>query len=290
MRSWSLMAVLMVSPALAQDAPLLSGPTVGDEEKQVGIGERRYSGEMMQPEARAEIAALDLLDLDPATRERVDALLAERAALVDKFVLGHVEQLASLRAESAGGAAGGEGPAGGYREGAAGGEGRAQARALFQGFMKALEPVSANGTLAEQLRAMLPAEQGERFAALLAEHEAQVLAAARDKAEAEGQPFNERQHRMRRGFEVLRQELRASADRTIVAAARDFEAFMQRASLSAEGDAVVRRHVTELVEKTRLRPQPEASMAALRQVFAELQPEDRQRLIEALREQRPGRM
>lgn len=269
------------SAARGQAAPedgLLAGPEVREDEKAVGIAERRYAGEMMMPEVRPEIAALDLLELDAPARARVDALLAERAALVDGFVLGHLAELAAVKDAS------------GLREGMTPSAGsRAQVRALLQGLQRALEPVSGNGPLGEQIAGLLPAEPGARYSSLLAEHEAELVAVAREKAEASGQPFHERQYRARRAVEVLRQELRSSADRTILAAAREFESFLSSAQLSVEGEATVRTHVDALVEKTRLRPQPEAAMVMLRDLFGELGGADRQRLIEALRAWRGAR-
>ncbi len=283
MRTIYIAMALLASPVLAQDDPVLSGPKVDRSEKRVGIGEQRYAGQMMMPEVRPEIAAVDLLKLDERTRRDVDRVLAARAAIVDKAVLSQIDKLASLQ-----GAADEPQQAMTDREGAAGL--RQEAREVLRGLYQAIEPLRERGSLAEELREVLPNGPRTEFDDLLQQHAADALANAKQRSEAAGREFSEAQYRRQQIATELRLEVRASLDRTVLAAAKDFEAFLTASQLSPDGEAVVRREITDLVEKTRFRPQPELIAPALRRIFSQLERDDRRRLIEALQVRRNGGM
>lgn len=260
----ALVLIAIGSLAKAQDSQPLSGPRVTYSD-QTSIAEPGFSGMGQMPQERKEIAALRLLDLDEPTQAAADAILIEHSAALDAALLEHIVDLnawtIALRTGSP-----------------------AERMEALGAVNRALAPVRALGPLDQRLRAVLPEEQRTTFDRLLAEHEATLEQQARREAEAQGVRFAPAQHRIRRHYEEIGLDVRASYERTIVSQSDDFDQWLTSAQLSPEGEALVRNAVLDLIQRTELRPTAAQRRQTIVGVLAKLSPEDRRRMLEALRD------
>ena len=71
------------------DTPLLAGPEVDAGAAPASLIERGVDGSLKRLEARPEIIAIELLELDEASQQRVDAVLLARATQIDAFLRDH---------------------------------------------------------------------------------------------------------------------------------------------------------------------------------------------------------
>lgn len=245
---------------------LLRGPRVPGGGPRVEVGEGRFGGELSLGTTRPEVAALDALGLSAAARARAERVLAERAAVVDRAVVEHVEDLTLV-------------------EGALATRDLATLWRVYSSFHAALEPLRARGPLADELAAALPEDARVAYVRVLGEYEAALVARERSTAEASGQRFSLIGLQIKRHFHALQVEIEASAQRTIERGAGIFELFAVQAGLSDEGREIVRRGMMGLMGPDGGAPSELQLGIALQEVMVELGDEDRAKLVAAIREQ-----
>ncbi|MBL0926736.1 MAG: hypothetical protein IBJ11_03670 [Phycisphaerales bacterium] len=155
-------------PRAAAPAPApagaLAGPSVEVDRATRGIVARDFEGRVVRPETTPEQASLALLDLDAASRAGVDAVLAERARLLEAFVAENAELLQKLATADAAGE-------------------RVKQIALALEAYQKLEGVRAKGPLREQIRKALAPDAAERFEAILAAYDDALVDDARRSGE-----------------------------------------------------------------------------------------------------------
>lgn len=165
----------------------LAGPRVDAERGPAGIAQRNIDGSMQRPDVPVAEAALRLVDLDDATRAKVDALLAERAKAIDGIVRANLQPLSGMLADRA------------AARNAAPGEGasrREAQREQVRGLMEMFKPVLEKGPLEEQIAAILPEQARVAYLSHIDEHREMMIAQRR----ARGGPEGERPGGPRGGF------------------------------------------------------------------------------------------
>jgi hypothetical protein len=237
--------------APSDDAAPLRGPAVSIPDSRPTLVQRDLSGRVVRLDTQPAEAAVRLLPLDDATRAKVDAILLERSAILDRIVTGNLELLARL--ESA-------------RDGAD----PAERARLTRELAEKSAPLVQRGPLAAELIRALPAEQGAELRRLVQEYWKAIAdeAAARPASEpamapdhdaadeppapaAGGRGEADRRRAMR--DEVLRMtgaEVRRAFQRTIGAQARDFDALIRDLNLSPEQESKVRQVVGDSFQRT----------------------------------------
>jgi Spy/CpxP family protein refolding chaperone len=141
----------------AAEPEALAGPRVEAGEKPATLVERNLDGSMKRPDAPIAEAALERLELDEATRVKVDLFLAERAGVIDSIVKQNLETLNTMRTD---------------RE-ARGPEVR---REHAQRLTELFKPVLEKGPLEAQIAALLPEAQREPYLGMIREHREAMIA------------------------------------------------------------------------------------------------------------------
>ncbi len=138
-----------IQPAPSQD--VLRGPKVEDHSlEHATLVKRDFSGALARLETRPEIAAVDLLGLSKEERAPVDAVLADRAAKISAFTLGHYDLLIKLQAARQG-----------------------RARQELAGLMRDVRTEAGelfSVSLADQVAAALPEPRREKFREMVEEY------------------------------------------------------------------------------------------------------------------------
>jgi hypothetical protein len=264
-----LIACLLAATASApaqEDASLLAGPSVS-EEAPTTLVRLGYDGAIERPGVRIEEAALELLELDASARARVDEIVAERAAILDKAVIENIELLVEFQsAKSAGD--------------------ELRQAALIGRFVRSLAALEERGSLREELGRALGDDEKARFESLIDEYNQAILAEARDAAKERGERFIQFRFVQIERLKVLGQEIKRSYDRQIGSRTEDFERLLAALALSPEREAEVRRVVTDFARRTLLNPDEKDRAGLFIRIASMLSADERRRLVEFAREGR----
>lgn len=146
-------------PAL-DTRPVLAGPDVSGDAHPAKLIERNLDGSMRPSEIPIAEKALELIDLDEATRSAVDVLLEERAALIDAIVKENLDTINAMR--------------NGRKKGD-----RNARREHMRQMMELFRPVLKDGPLEMQIAELLPEAQREQYLGLIREHREMMRAERR---------------------------------------------------------------------------------------------------------------
>lgn len=149
---------MLLVALLAVLAQPLGGPLV--RPATASIVETDFLGRLRRPETSPERAALDLLSLARHDRDRIEALLAPREALLDRFVTDHLLLLAQFDTAIKGGS-------------------HRRAFALALTLLRALAPVIEAGPVRARVESALEPDARLRFHALLRDYDAALVRDAR---------------------------------------------------------------------------------------------------------------
>ncbi|GAB4382999.1 MAG: hypothetical protein Kow0022_01730 [Phycisphaerales bacterium] len=254
-------------PALGQSAPpALAGPEVRVRQPDRPTLVRwNYAGRLELLDTPPEEAAIDLLELDEATKKSVSAIFSERAALLDRVVIESVELFQQLEAADADG------------------DGQRRA-ALLAELAGRLRPLFARGTLFDELYEALPRDQKVRFALLVDEYRRAAIEDARRQALLEHRPFHALQAQVEMRTKGFLREIERSFERTTRAGEREFEDLLARLDLSPGGEQTVRTLAARFAEQTKLKPTKAQTLLFLLHVLQELEPADRAKAVRTLME------
>ncbi len=254
---------LAVEPPTTQNPPaILSGPQVREGAHE-SLVERGFDGRIRPLTTSPEERAVALLRLDEATRARVETILDERSAILDRVLVDNLDLLLQFQSARASGSA-------------------TRQLSILRAFVRKLEPLRRRGSLRDEIARVLPEDQRARFEAMIDEYEDALEAQARADARARGERFQPLAYRIRRNLERLGQDIAASYERAIGSRVAELEAFLERASLSPASEREVRRIITEFGQQTMLRPTPADKRRLVRDLWNAVRPEERIRLIRAL--------
>ena len=151
------LAGVSFSPVAAQpQRSPLAGPQVDARDASGGLGQRNIDGSMRRPDIPVAEAALKAVDLDPATKAKIDALLAERAKQIDGIVRANLDTLNKMRTDRAAGR-GEPGEPGAWRE-------------SMRQMAEIFRPVLEKGPLEKQIADLMPEPTREAYMTHIAEH------------------------------------------------------------------------------------------------------------------------
>ncbi len=256
----------------ADEKPLLSGPSVNDDAA-LTLVNRDFSGEFQRLERHPAEAAYRLVlehyEIDEASRESIDTILADRRKVLDELVIDRLDVLIKL---------------------ANGGNERDRAEAIGV-LRRAMAPEARKGALGDRIRAHLPADAAAEHQRLEREYQE---AATEDRIEllrAERGGMGERGLRLRaqaiENLVGLGAEVKSAYERTIVQRGEELDELIAALKLSPEQEGKVRRLVQAYGEKTLLdkeaRDDQQGRLALFLEIAAELTPQQRRMLLERVR-------
>jgi hypothetical protein len=212
----------------ARDHPALAGPSVAPEEPRTLVV-YEYGGSLQDLGLPPPEAALELLDLDQRTSERVSRVLTERAMLAERLIIEHFELVSQGEAVEA--------------------SGNALAKGLFfLQVLHVLEPLIERGPLEEEVRAQLPSAQAAEFDRLLDEYWKAAGRARVEAARQRGEKLGLRRAVREARRDQLGKEIELAAERALESERFAVEYLTKGLELSAAQreriDGLVRDFVT----------------------------------------------
>jgi len=231
-----------------EDAPpdLLAGPDVGEPSQERTLVERGVDGKVRVLAAPPAIMALELLELDEKTREKIGALLAERAALMDTLVLSNIELLGQAETVIAVGAP-------------------VEKLNLLREGLQALGPVRAWGRLDRRIAQALPPSLRARYRTHLEKYERERYESAR----ASGELDNRFAYKMTRYWEDLAWEIERAAERVFVEDENGdkwLALLREKLGLTSDQEGEIRAMAERFFIETKGRPSKEDEMRFIAQI------------------------
>lgn len=273
----TLLTALIASAALAlpaggalagdppEEAPVLGGPEIDEGATRETLVRRGYDGALEPLEAPPEVAALDLFDLDAETREKIDEILADRAAVIDGVVVRNVRTLVELQGATAAG------------------DTAAQRRYLAT-LVDQFEPLRKSGRLVDKLAAAMPEADRREYRRLVRERHTARFEEIKAELENAGLEDVNAVAFKRMIAEAIGLEIKASYDRIVASGTAQLEETIAALRLDPETEGEVRRLVTEFGQRTMLNPTPEQRRELFAQIYKVLPPDARRRLVDWYRD------
>lgn len=235
---WMMLAACVTVTAHAQppaplppEEPVLAGPRV-ESRRPTSIVQRDFDGHVKVPEPSPEVAALALLDLDEATRARVDEVLGRRQRILTAFVRDNLLLLQQLdTAGKAGDKAG----------------------ALALGFkaVQELRPLTEHGTLQEQIAGVLAGDQAREFDRALRDFWRELVADRVRTPRPDGKRPGRIEVLAQAKLESLGKEIERSLQAMITSGDLLYAIFLKGITLSPEQDEKVRGIFALYYEQTK---------------------------------------
>jgi len=228
-----LLAVLVLSAPISaqieEPAPL-SGPKIAAAAARATLVERDFEGRLRELEVSPEESAIALLNLDAQAQRRVDAVLAERAAVIDRIVSGNLELLvrlsSAMQAEPA------------------------ERVQLVMEASEALKPLRHRGPLLQEIGGVLPEDKAAELNRLVVEYRAALRDDILAESKSRGENLRPAQVAARMRLAGVGQEIRRSYDRLIAAGTERLERTISRLNLTPEQDGKVRNLVFDFFQQT----------------------------------------
>jgi len=240
--------------AAQPDADALRGPDVPEHKTIVRYG---MNDDFRRVEGRPEAVALQLLDLDPETREHANTIVEQRAADVAVMLVDRIDTIREMTDESL-----------------AGNADRAAElmRELYIGF----QPDQARDPLLAPLAGVLDDEQLAELERMLDEYwsawvASEIGATATDEQRAQGErrlAFQLFQEEVRRGYEVSLRRYKQAMD-----------AVYEAVQPTDEQRAGIRGIIIEHIKTTRLKATPAQRRETMMQIYRLLDDERREKLF-----------
>lgn len=265
-RSTVIGLLVLTTAAIGQegdDETLLAGPRVERQAKPTSLVVRSYDGTVTQLDVPAAEAAVELLELDIQAASAVDRILAERAAILDKAVIENVDLLIELQSTRGN---------------------QQRRREIYRELYAAAAPLTQRGSLRDEIAGVLETEQKTSYLEIIDEYEQAMTEQARLAADEEGRQFAARQFQRRQAVAEFGREIKRSYDRQIGSREKELEDLLVALALDQQTEAEVRRLIIEHAQRTLLNPDEADRAALMRQILAELTPEQRREAIRILRE------
>lgn len=258
-----MIALLLGLCVMAQPQPgrqPLSGPLVLDQARR-GIVQTEMSGRVRRPEKVIEQVAAEKLELSADVRARVDRVLVERAAGIDRFV---TENLLLLNQAQTVGAAG-----------------TAKEKAGF--FLVGLSKISAavgGASLKERIAAVLPAADARTFRAMLREYwQALETEGANAKPSDPPAPW---QVYLGESLASLGQEIARSFQRQEASGTLAVDYLAADLELTEKQREIVREMKLDLMERSNMNPTEEEQKKLVLGMAAYLNEKQREKLMEKI--------
>lgn len=257
------------TPATASpegEAPL-SGPSVKVQQKAPTIVERDAEGRCRKLEIQPAEAAVRVMKLSPQTREKVDAVLVEQAAVLDTIVRDNFELIVSV----AGAAQGGD---------------KTQAAKYLGQLWEVSQPLRKRGALVEQLAKVLSKEEATQLRKMVLEYNGARTKDEENAAKQRGEKFDNAKFNINERLSIIGQEIKRSYERVIGQQSKDLDAIIASLNLSVEQDAKVRQILLDVVQRSGAKATNAQKVSAYLKIVAVLDKDQRTILYEKLREMR----
>lgn len=254
------MIALALFLALAQPQPQagpLAGPRVATTQR-TGIVQTEMSGRVLRPEKVIEQVAVERLTLSDDVRKRVDRVLLERAALIDRFVTDNLLLLNQAQTVGA---------AGTLKE---------KVTLFFVGLDR-IRPAVGGPRLQDRIEAELPPDSAREFRAALREYwNALIAEAAATKPQDPPPPWAVYlgESLASLGREIARSFQRQESSGTLVV-----DYLMADLGLSEKQLEIVREMKFDLLERSGMKPSVEEQKKLVIGVVAYLNEKQRDTLI-----------
>jgi hypothetical protein len=254
-------------PAPGSSTDVLSGPKVKETQTERSLIRRDFRGRVQRLEANPAEAAVELLSLDAATKAKVQAVLDERTAMIDRLVRDNLELLVKFQNTN-------------DRRGKLG---------LLREYREVFKELEAKGKLQDQVKAALPKDQAARYDELIAGYWDTIVADAAQEAKQESKNAKEPAKQANRGEILIREgllafggEIRRSYERQIAAKTKELEEFLAKLGLSPEKEAKIRTMFSDSFQATMGKPTPQQRRDLALRVLGELNAEQRKIVIQEL--------
>lgn len=250
-------------PVEAEQA-LLGGPAVEERpEGRATLVRWGYDGRLERLETTPEQAAVELLELTPMQRDAVDGVLARRMAVFDEVVIESLDlavRFDSARALKDWGAM----------------------RALVFGIVGRLGQLIEGGPARVQIAEALPAEEAERFEALVDEYYRAMLADEKKLAEREGRRFKPIDAALTARGAELEREVERAIKRSAAMGDAGFDIFLQAMGLAPEVESMIRQRSIAFANEHNFNPSKEAEDGFYAELFVELDRESRVKIMSGI--------
>lgn len=181
-------------PADAPPDPL-GGPAIEQDDRDTLVV-YEYGGELQELGLPPAEAAVELIDLDEETAERVGRILAQRAMLAERLIIDNFELVSQGETVEASGS-------------------KLEKGLFFIQVVRALKPLIDRGPLEDEIRAVLPEPAAERFDALLDEYWQAVGRSRVEQAQARGEKLRLRKAIREARRDQLGKEVELAAQRAL---------------------------------------------------------------------------
>lgn len=242
---------------------LLAGPVLAEaSEAGPTLIVRSFDGRLERLEVPPEEAAVDRLDLDEASRERVHRVIADRAAILDATTGRSVDLFLRMAAAGASGD-------------------NAEALRLFAEFDARLADLHERGTLFDELHAALPADARRQFESMVNDYRAAVIDEMMAQAQADASKRYE--FALRLHMEERFAALTRSFERRLGGGDAKLRRLYEVVDATPEQEAAISALATLYFEKTLGMPDKQEEARFLVRLLELLTPVQRNRLISAYR-------
>lgn len=255
------------SPASPEGESPLSGPSVKVQQKAPTIVERDAEGRCRKLEIQPAEAAVRVMKLDPKTREKVDAVLIEQAAVLDTIVRDNFELIVNV----AGAAQGGD---------------KTQVTKYLGELWEVSQPLRKRGALVEQLAKVLSKDEATQLRKMVLEYNGARMKDEENAHKQRGEKFDNAKFNINERLGILGQELKRSYERVIGQQSKDLDAVIASLNLSVEQDAKVRQILLDVVQRNGAKATNAQKVGAYLKIVAVLDEDQRKVLYEKLREMR----
>lgn len=240
----------------------LSGPRVEPKATQPTLVRRDIAGKVVQLDENPAELALRLLKLDDATRAKVDAILTQRAKVLDKIVEDNLLLIAEISGLSQSGQ-------------------REKAVTKLKELSDANEPLRKRGMLVQELNTVLSKPEQDELRRLVQEYIQARIQDAQDEAKAAGKEREFRPGTVARAdmLHVAGKDIGRSYERVFGQKVADFEALMNKLGLTDAQRAEFSRLSQSLIASANgARPTKADQARVFAEMYRTLTPEQRKLL------------
>lgn len=263
----------LAAPSMAQNAapqpPAAATPPAAEPGSQPGaaeltIVEHTADGQLKRLEIPAEERAVQVMDLEPAERARVEKVLAERALVLDEILLKNFDLLTRMHTATQAGNA-------------------EEARTMSGKFLVKLERLTDRGRLEDEIRPELRLDHQQEFTRVITVYRQALLKQAVRESKAEGKEIKPQILADREMRRAMAREIQRSYDRTIVDTPVNYDPLLTGLGLKPEQESKVRNLAAEFGQKHKDQATPAERRDLLMQILKELELDQRMALIKAIR-------
>lgn len=203
-----------------------------------------------------EEAAIQIMDLDPAERERCNKIFVERAAILDEIIMKNFNLLGKLHTALQAG------------------DKEAISKA-YSAFTPKLERLSDRGRLEDELKPELRMDHVPEFQRLVAEYRQALIQDGIREVKAEGKEAVPQSIANREMLIATGEQIRRAYDRTVSTKVADFDPILAKLSLKPEQATKIRGLTADFAQKHAGNAAPEQKRELVMQMLKEMEPDQR---------------